>query len=151
MKAISIKQPWADAILLGLKRVENRTWGTHHEGPLILHAGKGFDKAGYEWLRMVQDENAEPHWSKMPLPENYRRGAFLGVIEIIDCKKPGDMSRRDNGWRDINQYGWGIGRTLRFMQPIEGNGALRLFRPPPMIAGYAKMQWNNNPIPAAAR
>ena len=34
MKALSIHQPWAWAILNAGKTVENRTWSTNYQGPL---------------------------------------------------------------------------------------------------------------------
>ena len=40
MKALTIYQPFAKLILIGEKRVENRTWGTRHRGDLLIHAGK---------------------------------------------------------------------------------------------------------------
>src|SRR3546814_21116370 len=48
MKALTICQPYAELILLGLKRVENRSKPTRHRGPLLIHAGKSRD-----WLRIV--------------------------------------------------------------------------------------------------
>ena len=38
MKAVSVHQPWAWAILHAGKNVENRTWATRHCGPLLIHA-----------------------------------------------------------------------------------------------------------------
>ena len=40
MKAITICQPYAELILLGQKRVENRVWKPDYFGPLLIHAGK---------------------------------------------------------------------------------------------------------------
>jgi hypothetical protein len=40
MKALSIQQPWAWAIIHAGKRVENRTWSTRFRGPFFIHAGK---------------------------------------------------------------------------------------------------------------
>lgn len=41
MKALSIRQPWAHAILHLGKRVENRDWqGCAYRGPVLLHASK---------------------------------------------------------------------------------------------------------------
>ena len=39
MKVLSIRQPWAWAIVAGFKPVENRTWKTGYRGPLLIHAG----------------------------------------------------------------------------------------------------------------
>lgn len=38
---LSISQPFASAIILGKKKIELRTWGTHYRGPIALHAGNG--------------------------------------------------------------------------------------------------------------
>jgi len=41
MKALSVRQPWAHAILHLGKRVENRDWrGCNYRGPVLLHASK---------------------------------------------------------------------------------------------------------------
>lgn len=39
MRALSIRQPWADAIMAGAKTVENRTWDTAYRGELGVHTG----------------------------------------------------------------------------------------------------------------
>jgi CheY-like chemotaxis protein len=38
MRALSIKQPWAELIALGRKRIEYRTWKGDHRGPLLVVA-----------------------------------------------------------------------------------------------------------------
>ena len=47
MKAITVRQPWAWAILHGGKDVENRTRNIagSYRGPLVIHAGLALDKA----------------------------------------------------------------------------------------------------------
>jgi len=41
VKAISVRQPWAYAILHLGKRVENRDWrGCSYRGPVLIHAAK---------------------------------------------------------------------------------------------------------------
>lgn len=40
MKALSVKQPWAWAIIHAGKDIEKRTWRTDYRGPLLIHAGK---------------------------------------------------------------------------------------------------------------
>jgi len=36
MKCLSVCQPWAALIAFGIKRIENRTWGTKYRGPLAI-------------------------------------------------------------------------------------------------------------------
>lgn len=50
MKAISIQQPWAWAILHAGKDVENRTWRTTYRGPVAIHASKAVDPEGSAFL-----------------------------------------------------------------------------------------------------
>lgn len=38
MKALSLRQPWASLVALGVKTVETRSWSTSYRGPLAIHA-----------------------------------------------------------------------------------------------------------------
>lgn len=40
MKAITLHQPWASLIALGVKTIETRAWSTNYRGPLAIHAAK---------------------------------------------------------------------------------------------------------------
>ena len=44
MKALSIKQPWAELILEGKKTIEIRSWKTKHRGYFIIHSSKRPDR-----------------------------------------------------------------------------------------------------------
>src|SRR5688572_4676832 len=48
MKALSLRQPWAWAVVHGGKRVENRGWTTDYRGPLLIHASTGMTRGEYE-------------------------------------------------------------------------------------------------------
>lgn len=49
MKALSVKQPWANLIAFGEKSIETRTWGTEYRGPLLIVSSKtpNIAPAGY--------------------------------------------------------------------------------------------------------
>lgn len=40
MKALSVKQPYAEQLARGTKRIEYRTWKTNYRGPLLIVASK---------------------------------------------------------------------------------------------------------------
>ncbi len=40
MRALTLHQPWASLIALGVKTIETRSWSTSYRGPLAIHAGK---------------------------------------------------------------------------------------------------------------
>lgn len=48
MKAISIRQPWASLIVLGIKDIENRSWPTSQRGIVLVHASKGMTRSEHE-------------------------------------------------------------------------------------------------------
>jgi activating signal cointegrator 1 len=41
MKAISLLQPWATLVVMGVKTIETRSWQTPHRGELLIHASLG--------------------------------------------------------------------------------------------------------------
>lgn len=44
MKALSLKQPFAELILQGRKKIELRKWNTRFRGEFLIHASKTPDK-----------------------------------------------------------------------------------------------------------
>lgn len=75
MKALSIKQPWAWAIIYAGKDVENRTWHTDYRGPLLIHASKTFDHDGFEWI-------AENFAFDMPRKQEFLQGGIIGQVTL---------------------------------------------------------------------
>ena len=73
-KAITIRQPWAWAILAGHKGVENRGWSTSYRGPLLVHAGLKVDRAGYSVLERIG----------VQVPQDLPSGVILGVVDLVD-------------------------------------------------------------------
>uniref|UniRef100_A0A6M3JMG7 Putative ASCH domain-containing protein n=1 Tax=viral metagenome TaxID=1070528 RepID=A0A6M3JMG7_9ZZZZ len=80
MRALSIQQPWAWAILHG-KPVENRTWPVRHMGPFLIHTGKKFDREGYVWLL----KNRKLLTEDIPHPDQFKMGGVIGRSNIVDC------------------------------------------------------------------
>lgn len=84
LPVLSIRQPWAQAIVEGLKDVENRTWRTNVRGPVLVHAGKAretIDLTNYLDLKADRGitEKLGLKWKDL----NF--GGIIGVVEIVDC------------------------------------------------------------------
>jgi len=43
MKCLSVRQPWANAIFIAGKDVDNRSRHTDYRGPLLIHASRRID------------------------------------------------------------------------------------------------------------
>ena len=81
MRALTVKAPWAWAIIHGGKEVENRTWVTSYRGPLAIHASAGCARKYYEWGRdwMGAIDVQTPALDTLP------RGCVIGTVELLDC------------------------------------------------------------------
>ena len=123
MKVLTIKQPWASLIMLGLKKYEFRSWKTEYRGELLIHTGKGIDKDGMERLKKY-------------IPENMPTEKILGKVKLIDCIKTSpefyDKVQKEN--KDIyaksvfNQdYAWQMEVIEVYDNPIRVKGKLRLW------------------------
>ena len=80
MKALSIRQPWAELIVAGLKDIENRTWRTDYRGPVLIHAGtkiEPIDAALRELVKRISGFD-------LPDAANLPRGGIVGQAEIVD-------------------------------------------------------------------
>jgi hypothetical protein len=60
MKALSVKQPWANLIASGKKTIETRLWPTEYRGPLLIVSSK--------------------------TPRIHPAGCALAVAELVDCR-----------------------------------------------------------------
>jgi hypothetical protein len=80
MKALSIRQPWASMIVLGLKPVENRSWKSNFRGRMLIHAGKKFDQEGANWVI-----ETFPDLQEHVLAAKNLCGGFIGAVTMADC------------------------------------------------------------------
>jgi len=128
IKAISIRQPWAWAIVHAGKDIENRDWLTKFRGPVCIHAAKGMTKgeyanANYYIQRAVGavDQVWLDRWLGVtPAPYRLDCGGIIGTAEIVDC-----VEASNSPWF-FGRYGF----VLRNVQPvafIPVKGALGFF------------------------
>ncbi len=71
MKALTLKQPWAELILQGRKKIEIRKWNTNFRGEFLIHSSK------------VPDKDAMEKFGFKDLP----CGFIVGKVNLLDVKK----------------------------------------------------------------
>lgn len=116
--ALSIRQPWAELILRGLKTIEIRRWDTDYRGPLWLHTGKF----------------ADPDLDQRFGITNPTRGAFVGRI-FLDSISPIDAARwhtwraehLDSGRYEPGMLAWILSSPERLTSPVPAAGRLKLY------------------------
>src|SRR3990167_6932465 len=73
MKCLTLYQPWASAIAVGLKHYETRSWRTSYRGMLAIHAG------AHRTLHIP--------WEVRKIIAKYRMdyGCIVAVADLADC------------------------------------------------------------------
>lgn len=119
MKALTVKQPWADAIAHGTKRTENRTWKPSNSAGtrILIHAGGAYDTMG---RFLITDRAALNSW-----PDT--RGAVIAIAEI------GDVHTAENGccapWGEYGVYHWTLAGVVPLPEPVPCGGRQMLWTP----------------------
>ncbi len=122
MKALTIRQLWAYAILHLGKDVENRSWRTHYRGPLLIHAASYHERQPREKLaeNICRPPSAE---TLANLPE----GSIVGIARVVGCVKNSESRWAQKGaWHRLI-------KNPRRMRPIPCKGSLGLWIPPPAV------------------
>lgn len=101
MKAISIKQPWANLIASGRKNIETREWCTPYRGQILLVSSK--------------------------LPKIEPAGFAVAVADLVDCRA---MTKADEDAAQCaiypNAFAWVL-QNIRAIEPFPVKGQLGLY------------------------
>lgn len=102
MKAISLKQPWANLVASGKKTIETRKWKTSYRGDLVIYSSQK--------------------------PKIHPAGYALCIVELYDIKP---MKKEDEKKACIKVYKGAYSWFLRNLRPIKlpvpVKGALGIF------------------------
>lgn len=123
--ALSIRQPWAWAILNAGKDVENRDWSTRFRGPVCIHASKGMTKGEYQSFVdtcfVARRAMKSADYVHIPDFDELPRGGIIGTAEITGC-----VETSASPWF-FGRYGFTLANVQR-VYFIPCNGALGFFR-----------------------
>lgn len=101
MKAISLKQPWANYVASGQKTVETRKWTTRYRGKILIVSSKS--------------PNIPP------------AGCAVAVAEIVDCRPMVKSDEKEAMIQVYPQaYSW-ILKDIRKINPFPVKGQLGIY------------------------
>jgi hypothetical protein len=116
--ALTIQQPWADAIAYSDKRTENRSWPippAHVGARILIHAGKAVDRNAV----LCRGSN----W-----PD--QRGVIIATARLFACHQAntrGPLCCAPWGFPDC--WHWQLRDVWRLPTPIQVSGLQKLWRP----------------------
>lgn len=147
MRALSVIQPWAQFIAIGVKRYETRGWAPRVKGRIAIHASKSHDKVMCR--RDGVCDLLERHgFSGDPYPKDDLKplplGAIVAMATIVSCEDTLTLRKRwnDEGWPEdarqemrlgdfsYGRYGWLLEDVVILPEPVPCKGALNLWTVP---------------------
>lgn len=116
MKALVIRQPWAWAIMEGIKRFENRTWRRAYRGPVAVIAAASAASlvTGTAFIERLG----------IAVPDDLPRGCILGVVTLTGIVDPSEC--RDDPFAE-GPFCWQLESPVKLAQPVPFRGQLGLF------------------------
>ena len=121
-KALTVFQPYATLLVMGLKRVENRSWPTQFRGRVAIHAGKQMQIRDYTSARDYLETLAVGQGHKLPAFIDLPRGAVVGSVDLWDCRRSPDRLQDLQEFETPDGFSWHC-RRPRQHQPIPWRGA----------------------------
>ena len=113
LHCLSIQQPFAWAVVAGVKDVENRSWVTDYRGPVVIQAG-------------ATKANTARVAKAGVLPAiDFAYSALIGVADLVDVV-PLSEELESNPWAWGPQC-WRFANARAFVQPIPSKGKLKLY------------------------
>jgi len=118
---LSVRQPWASAIIMGTKDIENRNWKPRLVTPfrLNIHAGKTFDVDAYRRGLLTREQCA------------HRMGALVGIVTVDSIHDGYRCGGKCSPWADpiFARWHWCLSNA-HAIDPIPMRGRLGLWEVP---------------------
>ena len=145
MKALTLLQPWASLVAMGVKEFETRSWWTSHRGELAICASASTPRKVFQdacrGSSIIRDalglEGYDQGEGGIALPS----GAVLCTVDVEDCYEmspdlcdEASARVRETGVWAPGRYAWKLVNVRRLVYPIPVKGFQRLWTLPEKVA-----------------
>lgn len=135
IRGITLFNPWATLVALGMKQYETRAWSTGHRGPLAIHAaGKGSFHPTYMELPEINKYAPDLKIDHLVF------GAVLAIVDMVDCgeidqsyiNQMTEMELAFGEWQP-GRYAWKFENVQKLREPLIVRGQQGFWKVPATI------------------
>jgi len=136
MRALTVRQPYASLLALGIKKMETRTRDTKIRGSIAIHAGLAMPCRIGERIKFGEFEVERDSLSGLLLrgpgmwPYRLPVGAIVGIGDLFQTRRTESLEHRPDererslGSHDPGNWAWSITSMSRILNPITATGSL---------------------------
>jgi hypothetical protein len=134
MKCLSVRQPWANAIFVSGKDVENRSRHTDYRGPLLIHASKTIDReaSSSPWAGRARALGCTSNQGR------FVTGAIIGIVDLTDV-----VDESPSFWAQPDCWHWLLANRRLLAEPIACAGKPGIFEVEIPLGAMKKAQTPN--------
>lgn len=151
MYCLTIHEPYASLIAVGVKTIETRGWSTRYRGPLLIHASKAWGPEMEADARRcgqlmttcsISERLMTPEQRQIGLlPWSEKVGRVLCVAQLVDCRPmleaPDDVNALF-GHFGPGRFGWVLEDAIPLNPPVPWRGAQGLWGVPDKLYGWVR-------------
>ncbi len=140
MKAISLWQPWATAMAIGLKRIETRHRQCSYRGLLAIHASKRWQREEREWAQELAELHAAPVLAAPPL------GMIVAIGRLVRIRRTDEILSEISETEEMfgnyapGRFAWLFEDITALPEPVPCKGAQGFFEVPDDLSALALAQ-----------
>lgn len=144
MKALTLTQPWATLVILGVKHWETRGWYPSASliksigGRIAIHAAKGWTADDRDFALDLMDGGLLPHAyvattrsvrPDLPLGAVLGEATIVGLVRADVAVRAGEVAGLEIELGDYSpgRYAWELAGVIAYPEPIPARGALGLW------------------------
>jgi len=121
LKALTLHQPYASLMALGIKTIETRSWKTNYRGPIAIHSSRRI-------VNYIDSSLKNYLENKLGPLENLPKSGILAICNLYDCIEmtydncPTDFMECKCGLFYPGRFMWKTELIKTFKKPIPARG-----------------------------
>ncbi|MBD2386038.1 hypothetical protein [Cylindrospermum sp. FACHB-282] len=144
MYALTVREPYATLLSLGIKKFETRDYPIRHRGDLVIHAGR--NEQEFYMLDEIKKRVTDPRVHRLTVEDLKKNlGKALAIANHYNCicmdetfismQNPDELAY---GFFSSGRFAWGMKDIRLLINPIPIMGQQKLFLFPPDLISQVK-------------